>query len=173
MLEEAGHRVLGIDISDTMVALSRAAVPSGVFAVGDMRTWVPKAEQQSDGFDAVFNILSLFILNREEIEEMAGKWSSWLKRGGLLCICTMAAEDLRPKKEGGSGYDEDGLCARDIGVRFMGNQVKITLFSREGWKWLLESKGFEVLSDKTEVHTPPPEADSDIEPHYYLIARKK
>jgi SAM-dependent methyltransferase len=169
VLSSAGHHVLGIDISDTMVELSKKAVPSGVFEIGDMRTYVPKEEN----FNAVFNILSLFILSREEIEAMAAKWSTWLKPGGVLCICTMAAEDLRPKSGTGEGYDEDGFCARDIGVRFMGNRVTVTLFTKEGWRWLLEKNGFEVVVEKEDLYKLPPESDSDDEPHYFLIARKK
>ncbi|KAI9649320.1 hypothetical protein NHQ30_001892 [Ciborinia camelliae] len=160
-LAGAGHQVFGIDISSTMVALAQKAVPNGTFVVGDMRTFEPREHwaDAQEGFDAVFNILSLFILSREDIEAVAGKWKTWVKKGGLLCICMIAAEDLRPKKEGGEGWDEDGMCAREIEGMFMGNRISFTLFGREGWKWLLERNGFEVVSENTEVYTPPVEAE--------------
>jgi SAM-dependent methyltransferase len=165
-LSSAGHHVLGVDISDKMVELSSRAVPAGTFEVGDMREYVPKG----DKFDGVFNILSLFILSREEIEAMSAKWSSWLKPGGILCICTIAAEDVRPKPS--PEYDEDGLCARDIGFRFLGNNVKTTLFTEDGWRLLLEKNGFEIVVEKKDLFKLPPETDSDDEMHYFLIARK-
>ncbi|MCJ1248558.1 hypothetical protein MMC30_005776 [Trapelia coarctata] len=165
-LTAAGHRVIGIDISDTMVELSRKAVPSGSFEVADMRDYVPK-----ERVNAVFNILSLFILSREEVEEMAGKWGNWLEVGGLLMICTLAAEDYRPLGTG-AGYDADGRCARDVGFRFMGATATITLFTREGWKVLLGEKGFSIVYTSTELFVPPEEAQSDPEQHYYIIAKK-
>jgi SAM-dependent methyltransferase len=167
-LAAAGHPVTGIDISDTMVELSRKAVPGGTFTVADMRNYVPPL---SERFGAIFNILSLFALEREEIETIMMKWHSWLETGGLLCICTMAAEDCHPETKG-QGYDADGRCAREIRVRFMGEQVKITLFTRNGWEMLLRANGFEVVDTRTELFFPPKEADNDEEPHYYIIARK-
>lgn len=159
-----------------MIQLSQRAVPTGKFAEGDMRTFSPLTHWPTvashGGFDAVFSILSLFILSREEIEEMGNKWGKWVKKGGLLCICTIAAEDLRSRKEGGEGYDEDGFCARDIEGRFMGHKVSFTLFSREGWRWLLGKNGFEIVSENTDIYTPPEEADSLVEPHLFLVARK-
>jgi SAM-dependent methyltransferase len=168
-LAAAGHRILGIDISPVMVELSRKAVPNGTFDVADMRSYVPP---EGIRLDAIFNILSLFLLDREEIEAMAEKWSSWLPAGGLLCICTMAAEDCSPD-ENGNGYDADGLCARDIGFRFMGAQTLITLFTRKGWAALLEKQGFEIVKTMTEMHSPPEEADSDPESHLFIVAKKK
>ncbi|KAM3077085.1 hypothetical protein ACMFMG_003446 [Clarireedia jacksonii] len=166
-LSAAGHHVLGIDLSDKMIELSRKAVPAGTFELGDMRKYVPKGDQ----FDGVFNILSLFALSREEIEAMSAKWSTWLKPGGILCICTIPAEAVRPKSS--SEYDDDGLCARNIGFRFLGNDVTITLFTREGWRLLLEKNGFEVIIEKEDLFKLAPETDSDDELHYFLIARKK
>ncbi|CAI6342265.1 unnamed protein product [Periconia digitata] len=168
-LAAAGHRILGIDISPAMIELSRKAVPSGTFDVADMRHYTPPEGVQ---LDAVFNILSLFLLDREGIESMSKKWSAWLPDGGLLCICTIPAEDCAPEEKG-KGYDADGLCARDIGFRFMGARTFITLFTRKGWAILLEKQGFEIVKTLTEMHLPPEDADSDSESHYFILAKKK
>jgi SAM-dependent methyltransferase len=168
-LAAAGHRITGVDISDTMVELSQKAVPSGSFSVADMREY---EHPPSEEIDALFNIFSLFLLSREDFEEMARRWARWLRPGGLLCIGTLAAEDCDPVGKG-QGYDKDGRCARDIGFRFMGADCKITLFTRDGWRWLLEGNGFEILDTMTELFVPPKEADSDQEEHYYIIARKR
>jgi SAM-dependent methyltransferase len=168
-LAASGHYVTGFDISETMIELSRNAVPDGNFSIADMQHYVPPEGMR---FEAVFNILSLFLQDRKGLETMAGKWATWLDSGGLLCICTMAADDLIPESRG-SKYDSDGLCAQNMTNRFMGTLVKITGFTKEGWRILLDDCGFEILETKVEWFRPPKEANTDDEPHYYIIARKK
>lgn len=169
-LAAAGHRIHGLDISGEMVQLSHKAVPNGAtFEVADMRTWEPSAASES--FDAILAILSLFILSRSEIESQVQRWSSWLQQGGFLCIGSIAAEDCHPESKGVS-YDGDGRCARDIPFRFMGNNVPVTLLTREGWKQILRENGFEVVETMTELFQPPEEAQSDEEMHYFIVARK-
>lgn len=174
-LASAGHRVTGIDMSDTMIALSKAAVeplahPDAPveFHLIDMRDYAPK---EGELFDGVFTILSLFFLDREEIEDMTRKWSNFLKPGGLLCVCAIAAEDLDVEGVGGK-YDADGLVARGIKGNFFGKEVQTMLFTRKGWAEILVKNGFAVKYEHTERYVPPPEAESDVEDHYFIIAEK-
>jgi SAM-dependent methyltransferase len=167
-LAAAGHIMTGIDISEVMLELSRKAVPSGHFQNADMRQYEPPAGFH---FNAVLSIMATFILDREEIEEMVTCWSRWLPVGGTLCVATVAAEDYELETRGGK-YDEDGRCARDIGIRFMGAIVKTTLMTRIGWEKLLGENGFEILDAMTDVFVPRKEVDSDEQSHYYVIARK-
>lgn len=167
-LAAAGHLVTGIDLSNAMVSLSRKAIPTGRFHVADMRAFVPPEGQQ---FDAVFNILSLFVLSREDIESLMAKWSGWLKPGGMLCICTIAAEDMDPERRGGV-YDADGLCARRVRAEFMSRDNEYTLFTRAGWRIMLADKGFRITETKMARHVPPPEADCGPEDHYFIVAQK-
>lgn len=188
-LAAAGHAVTGIDVSHAMVALSRQAVPSGRFHVADMRAFVPpppapeggvdgKPPGSDDGYlyDAVFNILSLFVLSREDIEALMTKWAGWLRPGGLLCICTIAAEDLvgrdaaNPTK--GGTYDADGLCVRGVQERFMSRVSEYTLFTREGWARTLADRDFKIKATRVARHVPPPEADCGPEDHYFIVAQK-
>ncbi|KAB8296022.1 hypothetical protein EYC80_008833 [Monilinia laxa] len=177
-LAETGHQVFGLDFSETMVALAKSAVPNATFALGDMRTFEPLEHWHvEEGFDAVFSILSLFIFSREEIEGLVGKWAQWVKKGGLLCLCTIAAEDLVPRGGGGAGMSRDagmkmGCVRGGWGGGFFGNRVSFTLFGREGWRGLLASHGFEVLGEEADVFRPPVEAESDEEPHWFLVARR-
>lgn len=165
-LANAGHDVTGIDISDEMVRLSRQSVPSGNFEVADMRTYEPAKQ-----LDTILAILSLFPLGREEIEMQIERWSLWVPVGGMLGVGTIAAEDVDVEGKGGR-YDGDGMCARGIVVRFMGENVRITLFTRRGLEALLRRWGFEVLDGLTERFVPPKEMDSDEEVHWFLVARK-
>lgn len=171
-LAAAGHLVTGIDLSHAMISLSRQAIPTGRFHVADMRAFVPPGGGlQGQQFDAVFNILSLFVLSREDIEGLMAKWSGWLKPGGLLCICTIAAEDMDPETRGGK-YDPDGLCARGIRAEFMSRDNEYTLFTRAGWRNMLADKGFRIVETRVARHVPPPEADCGPEDHYFIVAKK-
>ena len=82
-------------------------------------------------------------------------------------------EDMAPDISRG-GYDPDGLCARNIAMRFMGTEVKISLLTRAGWTKLpvLEDHGFAIIETQSNWHRPPKEADSDDEPHYFIIAKR-
>jgi hypothetical protein len=122
-------------------------------------------------FDAVFSILCPPAPSRREIEDKAMRWSRWVRVGGIICICSIPAEDFQPETRG-VVYDPDGLCAKDIGYRFMATDVKITLMARKGWEILLDRNRFEILDTMTSAFTPPKAAQSDNEVHYYIIARK-
>jgi len=167
-LDAAGYNIVGIDIAPAMVQLCRKSVPNGRFEVADMRYYV---HPNKDQLDSVSSVLSLFPLNREEMEEVIQKWCSWLKIGGLLCIVTMAADDCHPKAIQ-KGCDVDGLCSREISNRFMGKDVINTLFTRAGWRHVLSRNNFEVVYEEMELFVPPKWADTDDEPHYFIIARK-
>lgn len=167
-LAAAGNMVTGIDISNAMISLSRKAIPNGSFHVVDMRAFIPPPGKQ---FDAIFNILSLFVLTREEIESLMEKWSAWMKPGGILGICTIAAEDLDPESKGGK-YDDDGLCARGVQEQFMSRISEYTLFTRQGWNKMLMDRGFVVKETQVARHVPPPDADCGPEDHYFIIAEK-
>ncbi|KAK6352251.1 hypothetical protein TWF730_009082 [Orbilia blumenaviensis] len=167
-LAEAGCSVTGIDISGVMVELSRKAVPDGKFEVADMLQYEPPEGTQ---FDAVLSLLSLFALERKDIEKMAKNWSRWVPAGGILSVGSVAAEDCKPMVQD-HHYDKDGLCARGIPFRFMGNDITLDLFTRIGWETILSQNGFEIIDTATDLFTPPRESQCDEEMHYFILARK-
>ena len=165
-IAQHGHQVTGIDIAPSMVELSRKAVPNGRFEVASMLEYSPK-----DRVDVVLNILSLFMLSREELElSMSRKWADWLVPDGLLCIATVPLDSCNVSK---NLYDEDGLCARRIPAHFMGHSFEVTAMSKKFWEQLVEKTGFEILHTEEDLFVPPAEADSESELHFYIIARKK
>lgn len=164
-IADSGRNVHGIDWSTGMVSLSRKAVPSGTFEVVNMLDYVPTVK-----FDGVVVSLSIFEISRKEITTMSHKWSQWLKPGGLLLINTFPAEDCVQVKA--ANYDADGACANEVEWKFMGKTLPITLFTRAGWKVLLEKAGFEIVHTKEDQCTPPEAANCDFEPRYYIIAKK-
>lgn len=165
MIASAGHQVAGIDISPSMIELSRKAVPEGQFYVANMLEFVPRDQP----INAVLAIFSLFFMSREEIGMMCRKWSEWLAADGVLCIATVAADSLDPAV---GHYDDGHLDARCVPFRFMGQNSEITLLTKDCWSTVLERVGFEVVHTEEYWFVPPAEADSDSEMEYFIIARK-
>ena len=165
MIAARGHRVLGIDMSQTMVDLSRQAVPTGSFECVNMLDY----EAPTDHFHGVVVSLALFRFDREQMTLMATRWFQWLQPGGLLILVVCGAEDHGATPE---MYDSDGECARGIPVRFMNRQIDVTLFTKQGWNNLVTIAGLEIVYTETGLFVPPAEAGSSDEIRYYMIARK-
>ena len=164
-IASTGHRYHGIDMSPGMVSLSQKAVPGGTFEVANMLEYAP-----TDRYSGIVVSLSIFELSRSEITRMCHKWSQWLHPGGLLLINTFAAEDCAQVKD--ANYDADGECASKIEWGFFGQTVLITLFTRKGWKVVLEGAGFEIVHTEEDLFTPAKEMECEPEPRYYIVARK-
>ena len=165
MLAARGLHVFGIDVSQTMVDLSRKQVPSGTFERANMLEY----KAPSEGFHAVVVSLALFVFEREETTIMASKWFQWLQPGGVILLVTIGAEDCKTTPE---MFDSDGEFARRIPVRFMDRNLSITLFTKQGWNKVLSEAGFELVYTQTIPFVPPAEARSDDEMQYFVIARK-
>ncbi|PKY05005.1 S-adenosyl-L-methionine-dependent methyltransferase [Aspergillus campestris IBT 28561] len=167
-LASSGHKVVGVDFSPEMVTMSQKNVPKGKFLVADMRHYEHPTTARPD---AIFNVFASFRLRREETESLVNKWAGWLNPNGLLCIATMAADDC-PQDRIENGYDPDGLCARAVRQRFMGNEFRHTMFTRRGWTDLLQRNNLEVVESWMEIFVPPGSMDTDDARFFYIIARK-
>lgn len=165
-IADSGRHVHGIDMSDGMVSLCRKAVPSGTFELVNMLDYTPTVS-----YNGIVASLSIFELSRQELNTMSQKWFQWLKPGGLLLINTFDAEDSPQVKA--ENYDADAQCATKVQWAFMGNSVLITLFTKVGWKAVLEKAGFEIVYTEKDLFIPPADAKCDPEPRYYIIAQRK
>jgi len=107
---------------------------------------------------------------------MASKWLTWLFPGGALLIVVMATEDVPHIQP--HDYDADGDCVSDYPWKFgqspedvvMARECVVTLFTRRGWRTLLERAGFEHV--KVEEDTFTPGGGCEPETHVFLSARK-
>ncbi|KAL8833980.1 MAG: hypothetical protein Q9170_003982 [Blastenia crenularia] len=166
-IADSGFRYHGIDIAAGMVELCRKRVPeASSLEVVDMLSYSPARI-----FDGVVASLSFLELRYEEQVTMAGKWTQWVRPGGVFLLCAITAEETHEgygeQREG--VWDAESGCVKDIPTTFMGRSITVTLFTQRGWVKLLEGVGFEILSTDTDLYVP---QEGESEPRYYVIARK-
>ncbi|KAI9649901.1 hypothetical protein NHQ30_002485 [Ciborinia camelliae] len=166
LVVRSGRKLHGIDFSPIMVELSKRQVPGGTFELTNMLELSPASPYP---FQGAFAIFSLFHFTREEMDKVAGKWAQWIAPGGYLFIGTMVAEDFPTEPQ---MFDEDGECARGIEHTFMGKRIGNLMYTRQGWVNLLRKVGFEVVKTEMIPLQAPLDAECDLEPHYYITARK-
>ncbi|KAF5865900.1 hypothetical protein ETB97_001968 [Aspergillus alliaceus] len=169
-LSEAGHSVVGIDISQEMVNIARQQVPGASFEKADMMTYTPP----NLPFDAVCALLSLFQLGPDDTASALAKFSEWLAPDGIILLCTILSSAVRAPDI------TNGAAAQPLHIEasfpFMGHLVSGTYFSREGWHKVLATHGFAIESEKIIPFRPivsASEVHVDVEEHYYILARKK
>ncbi|MEW2514386.1 class I SAM-dependent methyltransferase [Streptomyces sp. NPDC046870] len=144
-LTEAGHRVLGIDISPVMVDLAARQVPGAEFRLADIR----KTPLPEDSFDAACAYFSLLQMSRAEQAAVVAKLARAVRPGGFAALATVPL-DLE---------DAEGL--------FMGQPVRVTSFAAEAFTALVSGAGLTVLAQEQALFTPSaPEAGP--EPHLFL-----
>ncbi|MEW2286085.1 class I SAM-dependent methyltransferase [Streptomyces sp. NPDC047841] len=144
-LAEAGHHVLGIDISPVMVDLAARQVPGAEFRLADIRE-TPLPE---DSFDAACAYFSLLQMSRAEQTAVVAKLARAVRPGGFVALATVPL-DLE---------DAEGL--------FMGQPVRVTSFAAEAFTALVRGAGLTVLAEEQALFTPgTPEAEP--EPQLFL-----
>ncbi|MEU0335099.1 class I SAM-dependent methyltransferase [Streptomyces sp. NPDC006193] len=148
-LADAGHRVLGIDVSPVMVGLAARRVPGAEFRLADIRV-TPLAEAS---FDAVCAYFSLLQMSRAEQAAVVAKLARAVRPGGLVALATVPLDV----------EDAEGL--------FMGQPVRVTSFTAEAFDRLVTDAGLTVLSEERTVFTPD-HPDAVPEPHLFLHARR-
>ncbi|MER5769718.1 class I SAM-dependent methyltransferase [Streptomyces sp. NPDC001985] len=148
-LADAGHEVLGVDVSPVMVELATRQVPSAVFRHADIR----ELPLEEGSFDAVCVYFSLLQMDRDEQSRLLGRLGRALVPGGLLAAATVP-------------LDVEGV----EGV-FMGRPVRLTSFGPGEFTALVAASGFEVLAERSTLFTPDhPEAAA--EPQLFVHGRR-
>ncbi|WP_305784566.1 class I SAM-dependent methyltransferase [Symbioplanes lichenis] len=133
ILTEAGHKVLGVDISEGMLRLAREQVPQAEFRHADLR----ELPGDLGPFGAVTAFFSLLMLSRADIEATLARAAAWLAPGGHLAL----------------GMVE--LDADSLPVEFLGVPVKVSGYPQDALAARLATAGFDVTSIETVDFTPP------------------
>lgn len=146
-LAAAGHDVVGIDLSATMVALARDRVPGGRFEQADMRTYAaPPAS-----FDAVCSFFSLVSLTRAESVTLLERVAGWLVPGGRLALGTVPAD------------------LEQVTIDFLGQPLRVSSFPTDDLLAHLGRAGLVV--DRHELATSRPDGAAE-ETQLYVDAHR-
>ncbi|MFF0156075.1 class I SAM-dependent methyltransferase [Streptomyces sp. NPDC005263] len=149
-LIEAGHSVLGVDISPVMIEIATRQVPEAEFRCGDIR----ELPLEADSFDGVCVFFSLLQMTRAEQSAVTRRLASALKPGGHLVLATVPAD------------------VEDVELVFMGQPVRATSFAERDIPGIVEAAGLTVLSGHSTSFTPH-HPDAEPEPHLFLHCRRE
>jgi SAM-dependent methyltransferase len=158
ILANAGHDVLGIDISTVMVAAARERVPNAKFKQMDIRDFNPP----QGSYDAASVYFSLIAgVTQDEIRTHLAKIYHFLQPGGFFVFATIAED------------------ADKIQLKWMGRLVTVSSLDVDGAVLAVERVGFEIVYKSITTFMPRgAEAgicgESEVweEPHLFIYARK-
>ncbi len=160
-LVDGGLRVIGVDLSEGMLAQARAAVPEAEFHrldVVDLATvdaekhWgVPELGPAGAGaLDGAAAFFSLLMLPRPEIAVALGRIRELLRPGGLLALGMVEAE------------------LDDTPLPFLDREIRVSGYPREELVGLVERSGFAVEAVDSHTYAP---AGSALPPETQLYLR--
>lgn len=144
-LVEAGHQVLGIDLSPEMVRIAKTEVPAGDFWVLDLADLESADVGKFDGVAAFF---SLLMLPRDEIPVALRMVHGLLRPGGLLSLSMVEAD------------------VDDYSIPFLGNHIRVSGYLREELREIVEDAGFEMLEEDSYAFAP---SSADVTPEIQLF----
>jgi SAM-dependent methyltransferase len=153
-LVAAGHRVVGVDLSRTMVSLARSYVPEAEFHQADIADLRPGGQYGLRGrhdlgkFDGVAAFFSLLMLPRAEIPYALGAIHDLLVPGGLFAL-SMVEADLD-----------------DFSIPFLENTIRVSGYLREDLRQIVLEAGFEVVGEESYAYAP---ASTDVPPEEQLF----
>ncbi|MGW0286352.1 class I SAM-dependent methyltransferase [Streptomyces sp. NPDC003236] len=148
-LSDAGHEVLGVDVSPVMVDVASRQVPGAVFRLGDIRE-LPLDEAS---FDAVCVYFSLLQMSRAEQSAVVARLARALRPGGYAVLATVP------------------LDLEAVEGRFMGQPVRVTSFAAGDFTALVTGAGLTLLAEEHAVFAPA-HPGAVPEPHLFLHCRR-
>jgi SAM-dependent methyltransferase len=143
-LTDAGHQVLGVDISEEMLRLARRDVPEAEFRNLD----IMDLDASLGDFTAIVAFFSLLMLPRVDIPPVLAKINGLLRPGGYFLL-SMVEADLD-----------------DTPIHFLGSPVRVTGYIRGELQELVAKAGFEVLDLRHLSYAP---ASTELPPEVQLF----
>nr|WP_202487556.1 class I SAM-dependent methyltransferase [Streptomyces sp. SID8354] len=145
---DAGHRVVGIDLSPGMVALARENVPGAEFHrldIADLRAGRLGGRGSFDGIAAYF---SLLMMPRAEIPCALAMLHDLLRPGGLLALAMVEAD------------------IDDYPIPFLGSMIRVSGYLRDDLRRVVRDVGFDVVGEDSYAYAP---ASTDVPPEIQLF----
>ncbi|WP_043265879.1 class I SAM-dependent methyltransferase [Streptomyces sp. CT34] len=147
-LSDAGHRVVGIDLSPTMVKLARDNAPGAEFHrldIADLRAGRLGGTGSFDGIAAYF---SLLMMPRAEIPYALGLLHDLLRPDGLLALAMVEAD------------------VDDFTIPFLGKSIRVSGYLRDDLRRVVRDAGFDVVGEDSYAYAP---ASTDVPPEIQLF----
>ena len=144
-LVEAGHRVVGIDISPVMVRLARDNVPQAEFHRLDLADLDRRKLGPFDGVVAYFSLLNL---PRQEIPFALRTLHAQLREDGLMAMSMVEAD------------------VNDYPFSFLGNSIRVSGYLREELRQVVQEAGFEIVGEEAHAYAP---ASTELPPEIQLF----
>lgn len=164
VLADAGHDVLGIDISEAMLTAARERVPNAKFELVDVRPFIERetAAGKKGTLDAVTVFFSLIAgVTQDDIRAVLSGLAGLLKPGGYLVFSTVP------------------IPVNNAAIKWMGRPVVVSSLSPEEGVAAVKAAGLDVKYDAVTKFTPKG-ADAGIcsadevweESHLFVYAQK-
>ncbi|WP_428952564.1 class I SAM-dependent DNA methyltransferase [Streptomyces sp. cg35] len=147
-LVDAGHQVVGVDLSAGMLELARKQVPEAEFHQADLTTLSAQGPDGLGQFDAVTCFFTLLMLGRAEIPDALRLLRSLLRPDGLLAL-SMVEADLD-----------------DAEIPFLGHTIRVSGFLRDELRQVVRDAGFEITGEETYAYAP---ASTHAPPEHQLF----
>lgn len=153
-LVDAGHEVVGIDISPGMLKLARDNVPGAAFHRVDLADLRPGGSHGRGGphdlgtFDGAAAFFSLLMLPRAEIPHALRTLHGLLRPGGLLVLSMVEAD------------------VDDFTIPFLGHTIRVSGYLRDELRQVVSGTGFEVTGEESHAYAP---ASTDVPPEIQLF----
>ncbi|NUP24293.1 MAG: class I SAM-dependent methyltransferase [Streptomyces sp.] len=149
-LAEAGLEVVGVDLSDGMVALARENVPAGVFHRADIADLRPGGPVDLGRFDAVVAFFSLLMLPRAEIPLALRTVHHLLAPDGLFALSMVEAD------------------VDDFMIPFIGSTIRVSGYLRDELREVVEAADFEIVEETSYTYAP---STVDVPPEVQIFLR--
>ncbi|WP_030800828.1 class I SAM-dependent DNA methyltransferase [Streptomyces sp. NRRL S-337] len=147
-LSAAGHRVVGIDLSPSMVKLARDNAPGAEFHRLDIADLRGGRLGGPGSFDGVAAYFSLLMLPRAEIPYALGLLHDLLRPGGLMALSMVEAD------------------VDDFPIPFLGNTIRVSGYLRDDLRRVVHDAGFDVVGEDAYAYAP---ASTDVPPEIQLF----
>ncbi|GAA3047254.1 SAM-dependent methyltransferase [Streptomyces olivoverticillatus] len=145
-LAEAGHKVVGSDLSPGMLALARTNVPDAEFHLGDLADL--RDGRLGREFDGIAAFFTLLMLPRPEIPHALHMLHALLRPGGLLALSMVEAD------------------VDDFSIPFLGNTIRVSGYLRDDLRDVVTQAGFEIAGENSLAYAP---ASTDVPPEIQIF----